>query len=77
MKLEELSMALKDTAEMIDSAVSSAESKSCEAFCKEYIKKYGLEYIREEIEQAFRHGFFVGVKQQRLGKFKRFEEKMK
>ena len=39
MKLEELSMLQKDTAEMIDSFVKTADTKSGEECCKAYIEK--------------------------------------
>lgn len=63
MTLEELSMTLKDTAELIDSFVSSAEEKSAEKYCEECIDRNDLGYIRDEIRAAFRWGFRTAYRQ--------------
>lgn len=54
MKLEELSMLLKDTAEMIDSFVKTADTKSGEECCKAYIEKNKNKYQKLHLEQAIK-----------------------
>lgn len=71
MKLEELSMLLKDTAEMIDSFVKTADTKSGEECCKAYIEENNLEYIHSEVEAAFREGFRTALRQERTGRFEK------